>query len=316
MIPLASWQTALEPAGPQAGHIEFVWWVFFWVSVAVYGIVIGFLLAALLRRGRGEAETAESRHAGQAVVAAAVLTTVTLFGLLVASAVKGHAISSLRAPDALKIQLIGHQWWWEVIYADPIPSRQVTTANELHIPVGRPVQFHLTSGDVIHSFWVPNLHGKTDLMPGEVTTTWIRADKPGVYRGQCAEFCGFQHAHMALFVIAEPPDRFNAWYSQQLKPAPEPGDDQRKRGREVFLTNSCIMCHTIRGTDAGARYGPDLTHVAGRRTIAAGTLPFSRGHLAGWITDSQSVKPGNNMPPVPLKPQDLQPLLSYLETLQ
>jgi cytochrome c oxidase subunit II len=316
MRTLPSWHTTLAPAGPQAAHIDFLWWLFLWVSVAVYGVVMVFLLAALIRNRPGDPGTAASHRAGRVVVAAVALTTGTLFGLLIASAVKGHAISLLRAPDGLKIQLIGHQWWWEVIYADPTPSQQVTTANEIHIPVGRPVQFHLTSGDVIHSFWVPNLHGKTDLMPGKVTTTWLRADKAGTYRGQCAEFCGFQHAHMALFVIAEPKEQFDTWYSQQLKPAPQPSGDTQKRGREVFLTQPCVMCHSIRGTDAGARYGPDLTHLASRRTIAAGTLPFSRGHLAGWITDSQSVKPGNNMPPVPLRPADLQSLLSYLETLK
>lgn len=316
MMLLASWQTALQPAGPQASHIEFLWWLFFWVSAAVYVVVLAFLIAALLRAGPGDPGTPESQRAGRAVVAATALTVVTLFGLVAASAFKGHQISSLQSPDGLEIQLIGHQWWWEVTYRHPAPSQQVTTANEIHIPVGRPVQFQLISADVIHSFWVPNLHGKIDLMPGKVTTIWLRADKPGTYRGQCAEFCGWQHAHMALFVVAQPEHEFTQWYSQQVKPAPDPGSDQQKRGREVFLTGPCVMCHTIRGTDAGARYGPDLTHVAGRMTIAAGTVPFSRAHLAGWITNSQSVKPGNNMPPVPLKPEDLQSLLAYLEMLK
>ena len=316
MTPVSHWQNALESAGPQAAHIEFLWWLFLWVSVAVYAIVMAFMLVALVRKHPGDPGSAESQRAARTIVMAVVATTITLFALLIASAAKGHAIASLPSSDGLKIQLIGHQWWWEAIYAHPIPSQQVTTANEIHIPVGRPVQFHLTSGDVIHSLWVPNLHGKTDLLPGEVTTTWLRADKPGTYRGQCAEFCGFQHAHMALFVVAEPREQFDAWYSQQLRKAPEPSSDTQKRGREVFLGNSCVMCHSIRGTDAGARYGPDLTHVASRSTIAAGTLPFSRGHLAGWITDSQSSKPGNNMPPVPLKAEDLQSLLSYLELLK
>jgi len=316
MMPISSWQTALEPAGPQAAHIHFLWQLFLWVSVIVYAVVMAFLLTALLRRRPGYRGSAESQRAGHAIVAAVVLTTTTLFGLLIASAVKGHAISLLRASDGLKIQLTGHQWWWEVVYADPMPSRQITTANEIHIPVGRPVQFHLTSGDVIHSFWAPNLHGKTDVMPGRVTTTWLRADEPGTYRGQCAEFCGLQHAHMALFVIAEPEEQFDAWYRQQLKPAAEPGGETEKRGREVFLKSPCVMCHTIRGTDAGARYGPDLTHIASRKTIAAGMLAFHRGNLAGWISDSQSIKPGNNMPPVPLNPEDLKSLVGYLEMLR
>lgn len=313
---VASWQNILEPAGPQAAHIGYLWWLFFWTSTAVYLIVMGFLAIALVRNSPGDAGTPQSQRAGRAVVVATGLTVPILFWLLAASAVKGHAISSLQSKGSLKIQLTGHQWWWEATYADPIPSQQVTTANEIHIPVGKPVQFHLTSADVIHSFWTPNLHGKTDLLPGEVTTTWLRADRPGVFRGQCAEFCGLQHAHMALFVIAEPEEQFKTWYSQQLKPAYEPSTDQQKEGRDIFLKSPCVMCHTVRGTDAGARYGPDLTHVASRTTIAAGTIPFSRGHLAGWITDSQSVKPGNNMPPVPLKPNELQSLISYLEGLK
>jgi cytochrome c oxidase subunit 2 len=174
----------------------------------------------------------------------------------------------------------------------------------------------MSSADVIHSFWVPNLMGKKDLIPGKYSTLMFQADKPGTYRGQCAEYCGLQHAHMALIVVAEAPEQYYAWRESQIRPASEPATDSEKRGQQVFLTSPCIMCHTIRPTQAGSLIGPDLTHVGSRQTIAAGTLPNTRGHLSGWIVDSQSVKPGNKMPPNSLNPEDLQALLDYLQSLK
>jgi cytochrome c oxidase subunit 2 len=169
---------------------------------------------------------------------------------------------------------------------------------------------------VIHSFWVPSITGKRDLLPGYSSAFWFKVEQPGVYRGQCAEFCGFQHAHMGFSVIAQPVDDFQAWQQQQLKSASDPTSDQTKRGREVFLTHACLMCHTIRGTDAGSRMGPDLTHLASRNMIAAETLPNTPGALAGWILDPQRIKPGTEMSPNSLSPDDLQALLAYLQTLQ
>lgn len=253
------------------------------------------------------------------VIGATVVTTVMLFVYLIMSFVAGRAISSpLHGEDmsVLTIDVTGHQWWWEVRYGDKNPSRSFTTANEIHIPVGQPVLLRMTSQDVIHSFWVPNLMGKKDLIPGKYSTLMFQADKPGVYRGQCAEYCGLQHAHMALIVVAESPDTYNAWRESQIHPAVEPASDAAKRGQQVFLSNPCIMCHTVRGTQAGSNLGPDLTHIGSRQTIAAGTLPNTRGHLSGWIMDSQSVKPGNKMPPNNLSPEDLQALLDYLQSLK
>ena len=169
---------------------------------------------------------------------------------------------------------------------------------------------------MIHSFWVPNLHGKTDLIPGRQTLTWVKADRPGTYRGQCAEFCGHQHAHMAFTVVAEPPEQFKAWYEAQLKPAAQPSTPAQARGQQVFLSSPCIMCHRVQGTDAGGRVGPDLTHVASRSHLAAGTLANTRGHLAGWVLDPQKIKPGTRMPPNNLEPADLQALLDYLQSLK
>jgi cytochrome c oxidase subunit 2 len=241
---------------------------------------------------------------------------VTLVGLTVTSVVAGRGLLSPSAPGAITINVIGHQWWWDFVYDDVSPNQVFSSPNELHIPVGVPVVLKAESRDVIHSFWVPNLHGKRDLIPGFATHTWIQADKPGVYRGQCAEFCGHQHAHMAFLVVVEPMDQFLTWIDHQRQGAPPPADDVKQRGHDVFMQGPCVMCHTIRGTAAGSRVGPDLTHVASRQTIAAGTLPMTRGHLAGWISNSQSVKPGNRMPPTLLSGDDLQALLAYLETLR
>jgi cytochrome c oxidase subunit 2 len=185
----------------------------------------------------------------------------------------------------------------------------------MHIPVGQPIVLKLTSHDVIHSFWAPNLHGKRDLIPGHVTTIGFQADKPGVFRGQRAEFCGYQHA-MAFLIVAESPDEFSAWLDQQRRPAAQPLDAVQQRGQEVLLSSPCMMCHTIQGTPAGGKVAPDLTHLASRRTIAAGTLPNTPGHLAGWIIAPQNIKPGSNMPPNTLDPDALQSLLAYLMSLK
>jgi cytochrome c oxidase subunit 2 len=203
-----------------------------------------------------------------------------------------------------------------VQYQDATPSNIVTTANEMHVPVGRTIHFELQAADVIHSFWVPNLHGKTDLIPGHTTHTFIRADAPGEYWGQCAEFCGFQHANMRFVLIAEPEEDFQRWLAAQRQPAAEPATESQKKGQQVFLTRTCVMCHTITGTPAASKVGPDLTHIGSRPRIGAGTLPNTRGNLAGWVSDPHGVKPGVRMPPNPLEPDELRALLDYLESLK
>ena len=242
---------------------------------------------------------------------------VLLFALLVSSFLAGRAITMTRTDEnALTIEVTGHQWWWEVRYDDPTPSNIFTTANEIHIPVGVPVVIQLKSTDVIHSFWVPNLAGKKDAIPGKSSSVWLRADRAGVYRGQCAEFCGMQHAHMAFTVVAEPPEQFQAWLASQRRPATEPATDAERRGQQVFLSSPCIMCHAVRGTQANAAYAPNLTHVASRGSIAADTLPNTREHLSGWVSNSQAAKPGNLMPPMSLTPEDLQSVVEYLQSLK
>jgi cytochrome c oxidase subunit 2 len=199
---------------------------------------------------------------------------------------------------------------------DTVPERRVIGANEIHVPVGEPIQIIATSRDVIHSLWVPNLHGKKDLIPGHTTATWFQADTPGVYRGQCAEFCGHQHAKMALWIVAEPRDVYEKWYASQLETPPPPTDSVALAGQNVFLTKNCAMCHTISGTLAGSRVGPDLTHIASRRSLAAGTLPNTRENLAAWILDAQKIKPGSRMPQNPMPKAELDALVTYLQTLR
>ena len=316
-------RSALSAAGPEAGHIAGLWWLMFWTCLVVLALVTITLLIALTRaRVRGEPasfpdplvaiDPRRERRAAYVVITCVAATVIILFIFLIASAVTGHRLALLAADNALTIKLTGYRWWWRVQYTDPMPVRAVTTANEIHIPVGRPVLINLDSQDVIHSLWVPPLHGKKDLVPGHPSAIWIQADRPGRYEGQCAEFCGVQHAHMRLLVIAEPPEQFDAWLEAQRQPAKSPEQALAQRGRDVFVKGPCALCHTIRGTDAAGQVAPDLTHLASRATIGAATLPNSTGNLAGWIIDSQHIKPGNAMPPNSLSAEDLQALLAYL----
>jgi cytochrome c oxidase subunit 2 len=314
----------VNPAGPQAAHIAWLWDVMLWVSITVAVLVIVFEVAAIALGARRPHDTADplasdraqDRRLIRAIEVAGGLTVLTLIALLVASVRTGNALAGLSEQGALHVRLTGHQWWWQVEYDEPKPELRVTDANELHIPVGRNVRLELASADVIHSFWVPDLSGKQDLIPGRLNVIDLRADRPGVYRGQCAEFCGVEHAEMALTVYAEPPEQFAAWLAAASRPAPPPTDALALRGRDLFVHRTCAMCHAVAGTDAGATTGPDLSHVASRGTLAAGTLPNVVGARAGWILDPQRVKPGVLMPATPLSSDDLDALLAYLETLR
>ena len=315
------WQSMFFPAGPQGVTTLRLFWAMLVVGALVYLAVIAamvFVTARARRRARRhEAPPPDAeRRMARAVVGATALSTVILLAVLGASVFTGRALATVPPGDPISIIVRGRQWWWEFEYEDTLASRRLVTANELHVPVGRPVVLKLMSPDVIHSFWVPNLDGKKDAIPGHVTRTWFRADTAGVYRGECAEFCGHQHAKMAFVVVAESPAEFAAWYERELQPAAQPADSLRARGLEVFQAATCAMCHTIRGTPTGGTMGPDLTHVGSRRTIAAGTLSNTRGNLAGWIVDPQAIKPGSHMPPNGLRPEELHALLSYLEGLR
>ena len=308
-------QSILHPAGVQAARLTDLWWEMFWICAVVWCAVA---LAAVIAiaRGRGGTSTASERQLRGWVAAAGGLTIVALIALLFQSVVTGRALDTLRSPDALRIQVTGNQWWWDVQYVTANPSLRVTTANEIHMPVGRPIRIDLRSNDVIHSLWIPNLQGKIDLVPGRLNELWLQADRAGVYRGQCAEYCGLQHAKMALVVVAEPAADFERWLTGNRASAPAPITPEQQRGKEVVERGPCAMCHNITGTLAGGRTAPDLTHIASRSTIGAGSLPNTRGYLAGWIADPQHIKPGNRMPSVGLNDDELQAVLAYLETLK
>jgi len=313
-------QSVLYPAGVQASSIHNLLTLMLWVSTAVAAIVLCVLFLAVRRslgtKAAGNPSSTTDDVLARAVGIAVGTTVVLLVGLLVASVWTGRTIAAVHAASAVTIEITGHQWWWEIHYEDAVASRRVHTANELHIPTNRPVVLKVTSRDVIHSFWVPNLQGKRDLIPGYTTALWIEADRPGRFRGQCAEFCGLQHAHMALEVTAESDPDFERWLDAMRESPREPSDSGARRGRDVFMQTRCAGCHTVTGTEAAGQVGPDLTHVATRSSLGAGTLANSREHLATWIRDPQSVKPGNQMPPSALSADDLESLVSYLETLR
>jgi cytochrome c oxidase subunit II len=318
-------QTALNPAGPAAVHIEHTFALIFWITTTVYLLALTAVIYVVTRRRyqltlmpEPLPTTKESdRVVTRAVAAAMVLTVMLLFVMMISSFITSRRIGRMNDQQALTIDVYGHQWWWEVQYPNEHePFRIVTTANEIHVPVGTPIRIHGTSRDVIHSFWAPNIQGKRDLMPGYNTDVLMQVDQPGLWRGQCAEYCGLQHAHMSFYMVAESQTDFDNWMTMQIQPAVAPNNPQTQHGQQVFLTHACVMCHTIRGTTAGSRVGPDLTHLASRSTIAAGMLPNTIGNLGGWIMNPQSLKPGSRMPPNQISGTDLQDLLAYLETLR
>lgn len=311
---------ALDPKGPEAGAVAWLIWSFTALCTVIFVLVVIALLVGIFRRHRerpdpAEASPAMERRVSGIVTTLAVLTGVIVIGLTVISFGAQQRIFTLGNP-AVDIEVTGHQWWWEVKYDDPDPAKTFTTANELHIPVGQLVRLKLTSTDVIHSFWVPSLMGKADLVPGRNNELEFTADKPGVYAGQCAEFCGLQHTHMGIRVFADSPPDYEAWKAGQIASALQPSTPAQVAGEAAFLSNPCASCHAIRGTDAGGTLGPDLTHLASRTTIAAGTAELNRGTLAAWITDPQGMKPGANMPTIKLAPDDLNALVDYLTGLK
>jgi cytochrome c oxidase subunit 2 len=274
---------------------------------------------ALLRRRRAPAEPLMIDAARQRRMSAVVTLAVGLTVVVISIFTLGSffATRPLAGPsDAITIEVRGFQWWWNVSYLDEHGTALFAAANEIHVPVGRAVRLHLGAADVIHSFWVPSLAGKQDLIPGRDNTLIFTALRPGVYRGQCAEFCGLQHAHMALDVVAHEAAEFEAWRSRQQQNAAAPADDEQRAGQQVFMAKACSACHAVRGTAAAGALGPDLTHVGSRRTIAAGALQTTRGALAAWIADPQTIKPGNNMPMVPLTPDELNAVSAYMANLK
>lgn len=309
--------------GIRAHPIATLTWAMLIVAIAVVVIVIALLAAGLVRaRRRGllvlPGAAPVSRPAGGAswIYVGVSLSTIVLFIMMVWTVVTLARVADPPKHDGapLRIEVTAHQWWWEVRYLSGSPEREFSTANEIHIPVGTPVEVDLRGADVIHSFWVPALSGKTDVIPGQTNHTWIEADRPGIYRGQCGEFCGDQHAHMAFEVIAASPQQFQAWTMAQLEAQPAAMSLAAADPQNAFIAK-CGICHTVRGTRAGGHLGPDLTHLMSRRTIGAGTLPNKPGFVAAWIADPQHIKPGNLMPQLDISGPELAAIEKYLATL-
>lgn len=304
--------SALEPQGPGAARIAELWWILLAAGGAIFVLVMILLAAALLRRSDRDTLHAPPGGTRMILLGGVAMPVVVLSGVLALTVNTLLALSAPAESDDNVVEVIGHQFWWEVRY----PDHNVLTANEIHIPAGTPVRVRLAAQDVIHSFWVPELHGKLDMIPGQTNTFWLQADRPGVFKGLCAEFCGVQHAKMTFLVIAQPQAEFAAWLAQQQRTAAVPDEPIAQRGLEVFLSAGCVECHTVRGTDATGNLGPDLTHIASRRTLAAGIMANNPGNMGGWIASPQHIKPGNLMPATPLAGDDLQALVTYLAALR
>jgi cytochrome c oxidase subunit 2 len=307
----------LDPNSPAAHHIATLWWWMLVVASIVFLGAVGMLVLGWVRRDRpGLPFLGESEKANTALV--------VLFGMgiPIAILIALFVISDLvllnetDAPDAgstaMTVTVVGHQWFWEARYG----RDGAETANEIHIPVRTPVDLVARSADVIHSFWVPELNRKIDMIPGQANSIELYAERPGVFRGQCAEFCGLQHAHMAFRVYAEPRRQFDSWLASIEGPAAAPQSPEAKQGQRYFMEDGCAACHTIAGTPAQGTVGPNLTHLAGRDTIAANTLPNTPQNLFRWIRNPQSVKPGDKMPGLGLGAKKYHAIVAYLTELR
>jgi cytochrome c oxidase subunit 2 len=293
---LAKAPSVLDPRGPEAHRIAGIWWLMFGMAAAVYAVV-----------GK------DSRISERAFIwIGGIIVPTAILGVLAVVTVQGT--THLRRPErnALRIEVVGKRWWWEV----HSPTLHFTTANEIHIPVGRQIEIGLDSDNIIHSFWVPQLAGKLDTIPGQRNVLRLEADKAGTYRGICAEYCGTQHARMQFLVIADSTATFDRWVARRQRPPAPPEDDLAAAGQLAFMRSTCVGCHTINGTQADGTLGPDLTDFGARRWIGSVTVPNTANNLAAWITDSQAIKPGNLMPPVSLSPDELRAIVAYLEGLE
>ncbi|WP_247528230.1 cytochrome c oxidase subunit II [Bradyrhizobium sp. 199] len=313
-------QSALDPQGLQSEQIQQTLFIFLAVAAAVWIAVVIVLALSMVRRKRLADQPLDlhqgfEERTGRVILGLGIATTVIVLGLSIVS-YAGQRTVFAKDEHALTLKIIGHQWWWEVRYEDDSPHRSFVTANEIRIPTGRPVKVELETADVIHSFWVPSLTGKMDLITGQKNELQFTAKNAGVYRGQCAEFCGLQHAHMAFAVIALPPDEFARWRDHENQGASSPTDKLGKQGEALFRARGCALCHNISGTLAGGQFGPDLTHIGSRTTIAAGTLPNTPATLGAWIADPQHIKPGSLMPKMPLQSGELITIIHYLEQLK
>lgn len=311
-------QSTLWPAGAGADRIASLTWFLIVLAAAVYAAVMVVMAIAAVRNRRTDLTVDLTPRStrfvaiGGAIIPGLILLTIFIGGMSIMG-----AFPTPTASRQLTIHVTAHQWWWQIDYDYPELQQRFSGANELHIPVGVPIKVYLTSADVIHSFWVPRLQGKLDVIPGDTNDLRLLANSPGTYRGQCAEFCGMQHAHMAMVVVAEAPAQFKDWATKQLAPAHAPADSMQQLGRRLFVGGPCAMCHTVRGTPAGGTVGPDLTHVGSRSTIGAGLMPNTLASLEGWIANAQALKPGIQMPPMTqFSGVELRAIATYVSSLK
>lgn len=305
----------LDPVSPQAASIRDLFLLLLSITGAIFVIVEVMLLLCIIRFRRRPGDTTEppqiygSKPIEVAWTLAPVIIVFVLFMVVYRTSAEVRRVGP-PPENALKVRVIGHQWWWEYRY----PDLGIITANELHLPVDRPIVFELESVDVIHSFWVPRLAGKTDVIPGRTNATWFTPQKEGLYLGQCAEYCGTQHANMMLRVIVESSDQFQAWVTEQQKPAAE--DPKARSSRDYFFTLACQNCHNIRGTQARGTFGPDLTHLMSRQTLVTGMVPNDAQNLTVWIDNPDRIKEGCLMPSMHLSQAQVQDVVAYLLTLK
>ncbi len=310
----ASTQSILEPATSSAREVTNLFYFIFYVALAIFVLVEGLLVYFVIRyQRRANSALPEQVHGNTPLELAWTLAPAIVLAVVFVLTVRTMSAVNVSAqpPATVHVTVVGHQWWWEFQY----PDQNIITAGDLHVPVGQVVAVTLESDNVIHSFWIPQLIGKTDVIPDHQNQTWLRAETPGIYRGQCAEFCGAQHANMRFVVVAQTPEDYAAWVKQQQTSPTAPSGDAA-RGQQVFEGGACIGCHTIQGTKGQGKVGPNLTHFGSRTGIAGDTLPNTADNVAKWLHDPQAVKPGNDMPNLHLSDADIQALVAYLESLK
>lgn len=307
----------LTGSGEKAGPVIALTWGVIVISLVVIAVITALLAGAVWKKppltmAVGEKTMIGSEEGGHnwLWIGAGISSLVLLFAIVWTVVVLAKVIAP-PTPPKVTIEITGRQWWWQARYDSPDPSRVFVTANEIHIPAGQPVRLRLIGGDVIHSFWVPQLSGKTDTIPGQINETWLEARQPGVYRGQCTEYCGLQHAHMGIVMIADTPADFRKWWGHQLEAA----HATNLPGEADFVAH-CGGCHAVRGTAAAGVFGPDLSHLMTRTTIAAGTFPNNAEMLRHWISDPQSLKPGALMQAPEITSSQLDQIYAFLETLR
>jgi cytochrome c oxidase subunit 2 len=310
-------QSILSARSPQAHNIMLLWWWMLGAATIVFVGALAMLVVAWFKRGvpglplLGEREDLSE---GLVLIFGIAIPIVVLVGLFAVSDV--YMVGQTSPPDprstAMTIDVIGHQWWWEVRY----PGTDAVTANEIHIPIDTRVNLVATTADVIHSFWVPALNRKIDMIPGRQNRILLYTTHPGVYRGQCSQYCGMQHANMAMYVFAQRPAAYRSWLQGMASPASSPTTASAQAGERLFMSSQCASCHTIAGTQAQGTVGPNLTHVASRTTLASATIPNTRAQLAAWILNPQAIKPGTRMPDLGLPRGEVAQIVDYLETLR